>query len=101
MDWTTVETRPGRGRCAIASSAIPAGTVLSQFSGEKEVLFPPCTMLEVKRQAITHFHEAVVAVAPQLGKRRGSASTYSRYQAQEDKEGEVQFLQVSVLPSFL
>ena len=34
MDWTTVETRPGRGRCAIASSAIPAGTVLSQFSGE-------------------------------------------------------------------
>ena len=34
MADTTVETRPGRGRCAIASSAIPAGTVLTQFSGE-------------------------------------------------------------------
>ena len=34
MADTTVETRPGRGRCAVAYSAIPAGTVLTQFSGE-------------------------------------------------------------------
>jgi hypothetical protein len=30
---TTVAIRPGRGRCAVAAAAIPAGTVLPAFSG--------------------------------------------------------------------
>jgi SET and MYND domain-containing protein len=33
MEPASVETRSGRGRCAVAAAELPAGTVLAQFSG--------------------------------------------------------------------
>ena len=33
-DSTRVESQPGRTRCAVASTSLPAGTALTQFSGE-------------------------------------------------------------------
>ena len=76
---------------------------LSQFAGEEEVLFPPCTMLEVKREPIKHVSQAVEAVINKTSPtraRRDTRAAYSQHQVCEQKEDGMEFLQVTVLPSF-
>ena len=77
--------------------------LLSQFAGEKEVLFPPCTMLAVKE-------DAKIAAAKRAGdvervRRLESEKVkhplYGFFEVKEATENGKAFLSVDVLPTFL
>ena len=61
--------------------------MLSQFAGEDEVLFPPCTMLTVqsssKRESVSALELDARGGAPML------------------QEGDKRFLSIEVLPTFV
>jgi len=72
--------------------------MLSQFAGEDEVLFPPCTMLEVRAGA---------ADQPLSPTRRRATSQLPRHveimnlEIEQCTEGKSTYLAISVLPSFI
>ena len=69
-------------------------SMLSQFEGEREVLFPPCTMLEVKRAP----GSAAEAPRTETAAAHGDARTLQVY---EEAVGEKAFMRIVVLPHFL
>ena len=69
-------------------------SMLSQFEGEREVLFPPCTMLEVKRAP----GSAAGAPRTETAAAHGDARTLQVY---EEAVGEKAFMRIVVLPHFL
>lgn len=77
--------------------------MLSQFAGEAEVLFPPCTMLAVKEDP--KILAAKVAGDMERVKRleaeRGKHPTYGFFEVKEANEGDKTFLSIDVLPTFL
>lgn len=94
-----------RARFAFASdSGFHRGAdidMLSQFAGEAECLYPPCTMLAVRE-------EAKFAAAKRAGdwsrvQRLSSEShpVYGHFAAKEETVKDKVFLSIDVLPTFL
>ena len=84
--------------------------MLSQFAGEEEVMFPPCTMLIVKEEPKLAAAKRAgdVERIKRLEKERGEVHPlYGRFEVKEEKETAAkddrarQFLQIDVLPIFL
>jgi len=75
--------------------------MLSQFSAEKEVLFPPCTMLAVKEER--KMAEARTAGdKTRIKKLEDERNTpWSHYEASNISENGRTFLSINVLPTFL
>ena len=70
-------------------------SLLSQFAGEEEVLFPPCTMLVVTKEDDGQRHgvrSEGKPASPQLARRRSEATLHG---------GQVSYLAISVVPSFI
>lgn len=77
--------------------------MLSQFAGEAECLFPPCTMLIVKEQT-------KIAAARRAGdwtrvkslmEKNKAHATYGHFSAKEETVSGKTFLAIDVLPTFL
>ena len=77
--------------------------LLSQFAGEEEVLFPPCTMLVVREDP----NIAAAKLAGdydrvrRLEEKRGVHSMYLSFEVKEEESAGKKFLSVDVLPTFL
>ena len=71
--------------------------MLSQFSGEDEVLFPPCTMLEVIRSAKGEVQPITRPRATSLPEHVEKMNL----KIEQSSEGKRVFLAISVLPSFI
>ena len=66
-----------------------------QFAAEAEVLFPPCTMLVVTKEDDGQRHgvrSEGKPASPQLARRRSEATLHG---------GQVSYLAISVVPSFI
>jgi len=89
------------------SDSISRCAMASQYASEEEVLFPPCTMLQVMpaesakdlKSLVQRLNLSVSLDA--LGESRSPASPKGRYRIYEEKEGTKRFLRVVVQPSFL
>jgi len=67
-------------------------SMLSQFAAEKEVLFPPCTMLIVKDESAT---------PTDMGKYKGGAAEIRHNCIKEETGGEKEYIEIRVLPTFV
>ncbi len=75
--------------------------MLSQFAGEAECLFPPCTMLAV-RQDPSHAAAQRAGDLPRLRRLSSEAHpVYGHFSAKEEVVNGKSFLAVDVLPTFL
>ena len=84
MATTTVESHPGRGRCAVAAADLPAGQALAAFSGEP---YAACLLREQWPRRCAHCFQVAEEARPLLRCSRCRLARYCNRACQAAEQG--------------